>query len=168
MFKFFVHLKMKIAFYKHTGKIEDKLIRWWTRPALASIFSCAKYSHTEIVFSTGEFFSSSGRDGGTRFKEIEIKPARWDFVDIPVNADQEKQVLEFCKSQIGKKYDWRAIFFSQFLKLKREDPGKWFCSEICLRAIQELGFFPGEIPSEFSPQKLFDLLESKDFSVEIG
>jgi hypothetical protein len=149
---------MKIAFYKKRGTIVDKTIRWWTRPQKWKIFSRSKYSHTEIVFSDGIFFSSSGRDGGVRFKEIEPSQTDWDFIEVPMKSDDEEKVRQFCKLQNGKKYDWRAIFFSQFLELNRENSRRWFCSEICLRALQEVGFFTDEKASEFSPQELYELL----------
>jgi len=146
---------MKIAFYKKLGAIEDFLIRWHTREKKWWIFSLAKYSHCELVFSNGEFFSSSGRDGGVRFKKIKSDEKKWDFFEIKISAENEKKVREFCEAQIGKKYDWRAIIFSQLFELNRENSKKWFCSEICAAALQRVGFLKNEKPHLLSPNELF-------------
>ena len=152
---------MKIAFYKKIKNIVDFSIRWHTRKKKWRIFSLAKYSHCEIIFSDDEFFSSSGRDGGVRFKKIKCDKKKWDVFKIEISAADEKKIREFCAAQCGKKYDWRAIFFSQILDLQRENPQKWFCSEICAAALQKINFLKNEKPHLLSPIELFLKLKNE-------
>ena len=56
---------MRVAFYKGEGNFFDKLIRWWTK---------SSYSHCELIFSDGIFFSADPRDGGVRYKNIVPDP----------------------------------------------------------------------------------------------
>ena len=154
---------MKIAFYKKLKKISDFLIRWHTRENFWKIFSIAEYSHCELVFSNDESFSSSGCDGGARFKKIKFDEKKWDVFKIKISAADEKKIREFCAAQCGKKYDWRAIFFSQILDLQRENPQKWFCSEICAAALQKINFLKNEKPHLLSPQKFFLKLNCAKF-----
>ncbi len=98
----------------------------------------ARYSHTEILFSTGECFSSSETDGGCRFKMIAFKEENWDFVEIPTTPEQEEKIMEFCEFQNGNRYNKVGIFFAQILNFNKKKNGTWFCSEITTRAFQEI------------------------------
>ena len=65
---------MELLFYRaEKGNWQDKLIALWTRGI---------YSHVEIRFSDGMCFTSSNREGGTRFIDIYIREGVWDVVDI--------------------------------------------------------------------------------------
>ena len=81
---------MKLACYKGkrggTAGFFDAAVRWWTR---------GPYSHVELVFSDGMSASSSMRDGGVRFKEIEYHPDRWDFIEL--NVDEEYVLASILK-----------------------------------------------------------------------
>lgn len=136
---------MKLAFYKAAaGGVVDRLI---------DTFSGRDgYSHVELVFSNGAFFSSSSRDGGTRFKFIRPDPASWDLVDVPMDDVAESLVRRFCNEQAGKKYDWLGVF--GFVLPTRPEQGHWFCSEVCLAALQQCGFLAGCRPWKVSPNTL--------------
>lgn len=104
-------------------KIACKAIQIWTR---------SKYFHTELYIQ-GVRITSDTRYG-VIFKRTGIK---WDYVKkyadvktIILSEDNAKKVLEFAKTQENKKYDWRGIWFSQFLPLNKQDKNKWFCNEI--------------------------------------
>lgn len=139
---------MQIAFYKAEGKIFDKLIRWWTG---------GRYSHCELVFSDGVFFSSSPRDGGVRYKTIQKDLGKWDFVGIRVDKFDENVLRRWCDSKVGRSYDWLGIALTQALPLGMEDPERYFCSEIIVDALQHIGRFKGFTPSEVTPQKLYNI-----------
>lgn len=136
---------MKLAFYKAAaGGLLDKLI---------DAFSGRDgYSHVELVFSNGAFFSSSSRDGGTRFKFIDPDPASWDFVDLPMDDLDEFRVRCFCTGQLGKRYDWLGVF--GFVFPTDPEQGHWFCSEVCLAAIQRAGYLCGAKAWKVSPNTL--------------
>lgn len=138
---------MRIAFYKGSGAVFDKLIRWWTKSA---------YSHCEFVFSDGAFFSASPRDGGTRFKFI-AQDEQWDFVDLPFSTMDELRIRNFCDSENGCNYDWIGIALTQVLPLSFESPWWWFCSEVLVAGLQEIGYFPLLTPSKIDPGQLYRL-----------
>lgn len=144
---------MKIAFRKKCHTIYAKIICFWT---------FGKYSHSELVFSDGTTFSSDEADGGTRWKDELEKPEEWDFIDIPCNKTQEKEIRRFCEGEDGLKYDMAGIGFS-FLPIPVgwQSAEKWFCSEICAAALQQIGYLVGYTPSRISPNKLYSLLKSE-------
>lgn len=143
---------MKIAFYKASGTLFDKLIRFWTS---------GPYSHCELVFSNGTWFSSSPRDGGCRWKIIGEDYSKWDFIDIDITEDQENTLKAFCQREDGKGYDWLWIFLTQFLPLNLQDRNKWGCSELVTAALQVIGLLTGVRALSVHPNKLWKLLRSK-------
>ena len=137
---------MRLAFYKAKyGNWWDKIISWWT---------WGPYSHCELVFSDGEAFSASPRDGGTRFKAIEFVPERWDFIEVEVR--DENELREWCKTQDGRKYDWLGILGFIFSIRRLDDKDKWYCSEICFHALSK---FNSSLPRinhrRFDPNRLY-------------
>lgn len=139
---------MQVAFYNgwdnKDANIYDKLICIWT---------LSKYSHCEVIFSDGISFSSSPRDGGCRYKNITYKPNNWDIYDLAIDNEHEGILRNFCDRQVGKKYDWRGIFFSVFLPLDKHNPNRWFCSEVLAT------LFKIEGPSFCTPDDLYEALE---------
>jgi len=97
-----------------------------------------RYSHAEIQFSNGIFFSSSIRDHGTRFKVFPIHADRWDCVEIPCTPDQEQAMKDFAfqEDQIG--YDWMGLIFGWWLPFA-QFKNRWICSEIVMACLQKMG-----------------------------
>ena len=141
---------MKLAFYKGNKTIFDKITTWRTG---------GSHSHVELVFSTGESFSSSQWDGGVRFKKIEYDTLKWDILELFTNQYSEKVILEWCKTQNGKNYDWRGVL-GIFIGKKEDDPDKWFCSEICTKALQQVGLLTHLVPCYTSPETLWNSVMS--------
>lgn len=140
---------MKLAFYlAKYGNYTDKIISYWT---------LGKYSHVEIVFSNKEWFSSSTRDGGTRFKKIGHSD-RWDYIQIPCDFHTEKQIYRWCETQVGKQYDWIGAFRIGFGISGNND--QWYCSEICSNALmrENLICFKSD---QMSPNKMFKEVKRK-------
>lgn len=136
---------MRIAFYKGEGNIFDRLIRIWTK---------GKYSHCELVFSDGIFCSSDPRSNGVRYKFIECDETKWDFAEILADIFDENIVRRWCNRKVGKKYDWLGIVLSQILPIGMNDPNRYFCSEFCTDALQQIGKMRGIKPSSESPSTL--------------
>lgn len=99
------------------------------------------YSHNELVFDRMEdgikdgyylCFSSSPREGKVRFKHIDIHSGKWYIVDLDdISLEEEKEMFEKAKTQVGKKYDYYGIFFTYILFwVKRQKDDQWWCSEI--------------------------------------
>ncbi len=127
---------VRLAFYKASGTITDKAIRFVTRSA---------YSHVELIGHDGKGWSASPREGLVRKKQIDFDDS-WDIIDIPwVSTDDACARIE---DEIGKSYDYAGIFLSQILSLNRSNPDKWFCSELVAKSIG----LPD--PNEYSPGSL--------------
>lgn len=134
-----------LAFYKaEFGRWYEKLIAWYT---------IGPFSHCELVFGD-DWFSSSPRDGGVRYKKIFAVPGRWVFLEIDANSDL---IRNWCDTQVGKKYDWRGFF--NFILPIGYSRSKWFCSEICVAGLQQAGVLLGEKPHRFSPNCLWRMLQ---------
>jgi hypothetical protein len=158
----------KIAFYK--GKPKQKfrqflnfLILFWTR---------GEYTHVEYIDDSDpnswDWYSASAfEEGYVRKKNIFIHEDHWDVFDINIEIDNEK-VIEFFNKEMGKPYDWIGIYFSQFLPLNKENPKKWFCSEIVAKSLQ-IGnpiLMKNIQPSRVSPNNLYKYLSAIGFLKE--
>lgn len=142
---------MELIFYKASqGNIYDKMI---------AAATCGRYSHVEIKFNDGICFSSSPRDGGTRFKQINVSPKNWDIVNLKISSEQENNVRFFCEKEVDKEYDWLAI--SCFLlPVNVNDAKKWYCSEICSTVlIKEKILYTKN--DKFSPSSLYKIVKEQ-------
>ena len=121
-----------------------------------------KYTHSEIVFHDGSMFSSDEADGGSRFITGPKPGVEYDYLDITTTAEQNRRVLEFCQRENGYKYDIRGIAFS-FLPIPVgwQSADRWFCSEVCVAALQQIGYLVGHTPSSVSPNALYKLLKKE-------
>lgn len=123
-----------IAFYKGTASgltgLYSVAVRWWTR---------SEYSHCEIIFSDGMSASAQYMDGGVRFKRINYNPDKWDIIELPKELEDKARVM-FNETE-GAAYDILGNFgfiAGPFDHSKQ----KYFCSEICAKA---LGFEPAQL-----------------------
>ena len=143
---------MKVAFTPGKGFFAW-LIRSWT---------FGKYAHCELVFSDGVWFGCSYyapfRVGARDYVEPGL---HWDFVDISVSKEQEEIIRQWCYHEEGSDYDWAGIMFSQVVRLGGHSRRRWFCSEICAAAIQQVGYLLNFKPQKISPNKLHKLLTKK-------
>jgi uncharacterized protein YycO len=103
------------------------------------------------MFSDGMCFSASPRDGGVRFKQISINPIHWFVVEIPMDTNKENDMRKWCTTQVGLAYDWLGIL-GLAVNVPIEDKNKWYCSEICITALDMQGvinLFPRISPNQF-------------------
>lgn len=142
------------AFYKGRreenpdSKLFDIGVTHWPR-------SKGRFSHVERVYK-GEGYSSSFRDGGVRVKEIATwNSGHWEFVTIP---GPDEAALDIFHRQAGKPYDVLGLF-GFVLPFWVENPGAWFCSEICACA-EGL-----DKPYQWHPNRLYAHLLSRDGAV---
>lgn len=121
-------MTLRIAFYKaRHGNWQDISV---------SIGTISKYSHCEIVFSNGECASSSSRDGGIRFKRINLRE-HWDVYDLKTDIPQST-IRYWFNIHIGDKYDWPGAIAS-VVGLDLSSENKKYCSYACASA---LGYNP--------------------------
>jgi hypothetical protein len=141
---------MKIAFAKNSLSPFALAIRLWT---------WSKYHHCEVVFSDGTTFGAlTTWPMKTNYEIKRYNPKYWDFVEIECTPQQEQEIRKWCDGEVGCKYDWNGIFFSQVLPLSREHSTRWFCSEIATAILQKLKMFTDKKPCTISPAKLAKLL----------
>ncbi len=138
---------MKLAFYKGKGNLFDQAIRIVTR---------SPYSHVELVEGEAHqdgavwCWSSSPRDSGVRLNAIVLDNDKWDIIPIGWDAPD---ALSIFRTHAGAKYDYLGILFSQFFNFRRQNPRRWFCSEIIGEALG----LPN--PASYSPGSLKSLVE---------
>lgn len=151
-----VYLGVRIAFYRseHGG-----LLDW-----LIAKHDGGPYSHVELVFESSDLlrrddlhplcFSSSARDGGTRFKRIDVLTSgKWDLIDVPLDAAAEERVYLWCMARAGRPYDYPGVLAFKIFGVGQHQ-SRWFCSEISLAAVQAQGLLTGVKPHKVSPNKL--------------
>lgn len=129
---------MKIAFYLGKyGTFYDKLI-------CTSTFS--RFSHCEIVFSDYICASSSVRDGGIRFKKLNLDD-HWEIFNLyynnkPVSEFDELIARTWFDDHDGNKYNMLGAIGSLF-RVNLSSKDKKFCSEACASV---LGIDPNITP----------------------
>ena len=139
---------MRIAFYRGPGDWITRIIRVLTR---------GPYSHVELVFSDGRRFSASGRKpAGVRFSS-EPHSEGWDFINLPVTAEQERAARTFAAVLEGSPFKWRGLFRFIAPFLGDGPNSHWYCSELVLWILQRcFGMLP-EVPLKISPNRLYKL-----------
>lgn len=107
-----------------------RLADWAVRKATNS-----PYSHCEIAIAREDgcygCFSASLRDGGVRFKAMELPAEKWDLFMLPENTAQS--VADFYKRTKCAPYDYLGVLGVVFKT--RHSVKKWFCSEWCAAAL---------------------------------
>lgn len=136
---------MKIAFLKGTN-IFDWAIR---------LYSGGPFSHCEIVFSDGTWFSSRPSQNGVVYSH-RGDDGQWVYIDIPASPEAEEKLRKWADGEIGCKYDWWGILWFLFRRV-RPHPDKWFCSEICTAALQQLGYLNNIESYRVTPTELYKL-----------
>jgi hypothetical protein len=139
---------IRVAFYKAKGNWLDWIIRKWTK---------GPYSHCELV--TGDLWlSASPREKVVRYKAIKPGQDEWDFVSIDLNTLQIERLQDWAALELGSEYDWLGILLTQTINLNRQDPHRWFCSELVTAALQQAGMLAGITPHQTDPNELYALL----------
>lgn len=104
------------------------------KPSLGSwlirVFTWSPWSHCVIVEDDRHVIESTMAHGGVRRRpllEIINEYSRVELVEIPLTDEQA--ALDFARAQLGKPYDWRAIF-GFLLHRDWADDRAWFCNEL--------------------------------------
>ena len=116
---------MELWFYKGKGGLLDWFIRKGTR---------SPYSHVELCLDpvSGLCVSSSWVDGGVRAKFLSPKSPNWERLEVPLRNPLAVAEIHSKFHQIkGAKYDVLGIVFTEILNIRRDSPGRYYCSELC-------------------------------------
>jgi len=64
----------------------------------------------------------------------------YDTLKVTMNLEQSDQLVKFYLRNIGKKYDYCRAVLSLFpFTLRSHDPNKFFCSQLVLASLKEIG-----------------------------
>jgi uncharacterized protein YycO len=105
------------------------VIKWFTR---------SKWSHVDIVLDSdlnnpdAVLIGALAKTGVTKYKLKErlAHAKRAKAVKINVTPTMAEPALEWLEAQVGKDYDWGAIFFAIGLNRNWQSEENWFCSEL--------------------------------------
>jgi uncharacterized protein YycO len=120
---------MKVLLFKGKGVI-SRSIRWQTDGV---------YSHAAILLDDGKTIVEAWHTGTGVRKKILKDWTNIDVYEIPCITQAQKVKVElFLNSQLGKGYDYWGIL--RFLTRRdRNNPEKWFCSELVVAALWQAG-----------------------------
>ena len=148
--------EMKLAYYK--GRDSEVKKRFVT--GIIRLFT-GRYSHVELVFPDEMYkqlnsFSSSGWDGGVRYKRINFShPDRWAFQSLgKFSIQQIGNLRAHCDTMIGKKYATLDVIRRFGLGKAVNDPEKYWCSEACIHALNIAKIFVPEISENLAPTRM--------------
>jgi len=124
---------MRIALYHGTSFV-DKAI----------LFVCrGGYSHAAIVLNNNSIIEAYPFKGVRKRKNIsdQMDKCIADVFEVPTTPEQDTIIKDFLVSQLGKKYDWPAIwgFVLHTTKEGRKQYSKWICSELVFAAFRKAG-----------------------------
>lgn len=134
------------------GKKLDKAIALWTG---------GPFSHVELRFDDEVCFSSSARDGGTRFKTIQ-PDGHWEILKLP---DEDARIRKWCQKHIGLPYDYLGVFGLALGQKKLEGHQRWYCSEIIATVLKKFNAIEMR-STRIDPNRFYQFLIGQGFHVE--
>ena len=143
---------MHVLFWKGpVGPIGSLIRAWEGRP----------YSHAELRFSDGKRFRINAGIHSQFYWSDEghlWDSSNWDC--LQVLGGNEAFTRQWCETEVGCGYDWAGILFAQILKWNWQSPRNWFCSELCVAALQAGGYpqVAGLNAWKYSPARLGKVL----------
>jgi hypothetical protein len=127
-----VYMGKLIAIYRRSHTIGSVLIR------LASWFG--PYSHVGVLTADGSHvIEASAFKGVVRIPLTLFIQGSSKYEVQEIECPNPDKGLAFIEAQIGKPYDWGAIFGMVARQHSWEDVSKWYCSELLEATIQAAG-----------------------------
>ena len=129
-----------IAAYRGTSLFPSRLIQWftWSQYSHVAIFDMNGPADKQVFQSWHKGGCQWSRNFGALHNEgtpIDLFTFRADFFP---SRDQQHRARSFLDTQIGKKYDYAGIVHF-LMRHGKDNPARWFCSEIDNRWSRELG-----------------------------
>jgi hypothetical protein len=119
-------------------------------------------THVDAVMPDERLLGSQSHVIGGIPEGVQIRPPKYEpfakiiRVTLPASPQQEKVFWNFLNAQLGKPYDYAAIFGMAFGRDWHRD-GSWFCSELAGVGLENCGVFPNglaETTSTLTPPGL--------------
>lgn len=99
-------------------------------PWLIKLITFSKWNHSAIYIEEEGLVFESDIKPGVRSMTLEEFLVRYPNNEIiEVWVPNPRAAADFVKAQLGKPYDWTAIF-SFLLRRNWQEDDKWFCSEL--------------------------------------
>lgn len=93
------------------------------------LFTQSKFSHVDVYLGNNEFLSALPKKGVC----IHNEPVGYEeYYSLDINGSLSNK---FLLDQLGKPYDWTAIWGFLLHKRNWQEDDKWFCSELIAAAI---------------------------------
>lgn len=126
--------------------------------AIASQDEPRRYSHAAMIFDGG-LVCEAHADFGVRFREYTPDMNRWTLWPLDLAGEQYNAIERFLALHAGDGYDLCGVAAFK-TSLIRQDPNKWFCSELVVAAMQTAGLLADAIASKVSPNGLSVLMDA--------
>lgn len=112
------------------------------------------YSHAALWFET-DVVCEAHIQFGVKFRQYAPDLNRWTLWPIGTMPSQEAALRLWCELRAGDKYDLCGVTAFKIRAVK-QDPNKWFCSELVVAALQQIGVaaFANADASRISPNLL--------------
>ena len=151
---------LSFVFYTGMGNKEpwiNRITSYWT----------GRFMHCEIVFVQpgGKNLACGVWQGeNVFFRHKTFGKDCWVWRTIQLPPQKIEVVKQFCRQQARNKIPFNKMgLYRCTTPFPRPTDGKaWFCSELCVAALQTIGIFPDEIPSAVTPSYLYELLGQLD------
>ena len=151
---------ISFVFYTGQGASEpliNRITSMWT----------GRFMHCELVFAQpgGRNLSCGVWQGETVFlRHKTFGKDCWVWRSITLPAKHIATIKTFCKLQADRNIPFnKAGLLRCATPFPRPSDGKaWFCSELCVAALQTVGLFTNEVPSAVTPTYLYELLDQLD------
>lgn len=103
---------------------------------LLRILTLSKFSHMAVLLDDNTVIEAAAFKGVVRgsFENFTKIYDRVIIQDLPL--PNEEAAINFLLEQVGKPYDWTAIFGIVFRNGKWTDLDSWFCSELVEAAVK--------------------------------
>jgi len=122
-------MRVFVAGYKGKG-FGGRAITW---------FTFGEYSHVSLVFeNSGSLIEIESIQG----KGVHAQPfdagGECDLFEVQATPGQIERIHAAAAELVGRKYDWTGIW-GFMRRRKRENPKKWFCSELVAHCLLRAG-----------------------------
>lgn len=151
---------ISFVFYTGQGASEpliNRITSLWTGP----------YMHCEVVFpqADGRNLACGVWQGETVFlRHKTFGKDCWVWRSLKLSPQKVNTIKRFCKTQADNNIPFnKSGLLRCTTPFPRPSDGKaWFCSELCVAALQTVGLFTNEVPSAVTPSYLYTLLGTVD------
>ena len=140
-------MRVFVAGYKGAG-LGGGFIKW---------FTFGGFSHVSLVFDFGDggmLEIDALQNRGVTQRIFGQLAGDCQLFQVPCTGDQAGQIYTAACKLKGCKYDWAGIY--GFLRRKkRQNPNKWFCSELAAHCLELAGIQAQRLPAwKISPVML--------------